>query len=83
MAAIYRLDITDGALDVGTIAKQVGCDERLIYREIHSGRLRHKRVGRRIVVPYAAYRDWLAAYEPLVTSVDSKGINGLTLGRSI
>lgn len=43
------------------IAQAYGLSRRTIDNEIQSGRLRVIRVGRRVIIPLDAEREWLAA----------------------
>lgn len=44
---------------VGEAAKVAGCGSAAIYQGVAEGRIPHIRFGRNILIPKAAFRDWL------------------------
>ena len=47
-------------LTVAEAAEQIGVSRNFAYAMIHDGEIPHLRLGRRIVVPKSALKNWLA-----------------------
>lgn len=54
-----RLEPTRPTMDVGEAAALLGVSPWLVLQQIGQGKLPHKRVGRRIVIPRARFMAWL------------------------
>ena len=55
-------------LSMGQAARAIGISERSLWTLANSGRIPHKRIGRRIVFSVDELRRWLAAAEQQGTS---------------
>ena len=58
---VERATVTPIALSVTEAAAAVGLSKPMIWAEISSGRLKVRRVGRRVLVPLRAINEWLHA----------------------
>ena len=43
------------AFGVNELAAELDCSARLVWKEIHSGRMAHTRIGRRVLVPKSRF----------------------------
>ena len=58
-ATVQKASLARTAYTVSEVANSVGCSERTIQREIHTGKLRCVRISKRLMVTASALDDYL------------------------
>ncbi len=60
---VQPLETARPTMDVGEAAALLGVSPWLVLQQIGQGKLPHKRVGRRIVIPRTRFMAWLEGIE--------------------
>ena len=61
LARLEKRGLDRVAYSVLDVADMLGVSQEQVYRLVRAGRMPHKRLGRRIVIPRVLFEQWLVA----------------------